>query len=154
MASVFACAQTRAQVPNLFPNGLTEAAKPKAADLVKADLLADGTAIVPGKPFTVGLRLQMAPEWHTYWQYSGDAGLPTKIAWTLPQGFRAGPIQWPLPDKIVSPGDIINYGYSNEVMLLVDITPPATLPPRRHHPQGQGGLARVPGKAASRAARS
>ena len=96
--------------------------------LVKADLIADATAVTPGKPFTIGLRLRMAPHWHTYWEYSGDAGLPTKIAWELPEGFKAGPIQWPVPEKIVSPGDIINYGYNNEVVLLTEITPPAQLP--------------------------
>lgn len=93
-------------------------------ELVKADLIADTTAIVPGKPFTVGLRLKMAPHWHTYWQYPGDAGLPTTVAWQLPEGFKAGPIQWPIPEKIESPGDIVNYGYSDEVVLLTEITPP------------------------------
>ncbi len=101
----------------------------KGVTLVKADLLADTTAVAPGKPFTVGLRLRMAPHWHTYWQYAGDAGLPTKIAWQLPGGFKAGPIQWPTPEKLVSPGDIINYGYNGEVVLLTEITPPAQLPP-------------------------
>lgn len=101
----------------------------KGVELVKADLIADTTSVTPGKPFTVGLRLRMAPHWHTYWQYSGDAGLPTKITWELPDGFKAGPIQWPTPEKIVSPGDIINYGYNDEVMLLTEITPPAQLPP-------------------------
>ena len=96
-------------------------------DLVQASLLADTTAITPGKPFTVGLRLRMAPHWHTYWQYSGDAGLPTKITWQLPPGFQAGPIQWPVPEKISSPGDIDNYGYSDEVVLFTQITPPAHL---------------------------
>jgi thiol:disulfide interchange protein/DsbC/DsbD-like thiol-disulfide interchange protein len=98
-------------------------------ELVRPSLLADTTAITAGKPFTVGLRLQMAPHWHTYWQYSGDAGLPTKITWQLPDGFHAGPIQWPIPEKIVSGGDIENYGYSDEVVLLTEITPPAQLPP-------------------------
>src|SRR5438477_10953600 len=37
--------------------------------LVKATLLADTSAVVPGKPFTIGLLLQMAPDWHTYWKY-------------------------------------------------------------------------------------
>ena len=100
----------------------------KGVELVKADLLADTTAITPGKPFTVGLRLKMAPHWHTYWQYSGDAGLPTRITWQLPVGFQAGPLQWPVPEKIGSPGDIINYGYSDEVVLLTEITPPVQLP--------------------------
>ena len=97
--------------------------------LVKADLLADTTAVVPGRPFTVGLRLRMQPHWHTYYLYSGDAGLPTKVDWQLPPGFTAGPLQWPVPETIVSPGDIINYGYDDEVVLLTEITPPASLPP-------------------------
>ena len=97
--------------------------------LVSADLLADTTAVTPGKPFIVGLRLRMQPHWHTYYLYSGDAGLPTKIDWQLPPGFQAGPIQWPVPETIVSPGDIINYGYDDEVVLLTEIIPPAVLPP-------------------------
>ena len=98
-------------------------------ELVRADLVADTAAIAPGKPFTVGLRLRMAKTWHTYWAYAGDAGLPTKIAWDLPPGFTAGPFQWPLPEKIESPGDIVNYGYEHEVVLLTQVTPPAALPP-------------------------
>ena len=106
------------------PSERTAAQMENGVALVKADLIADTTAVQPGKAFTVGLRLKMAPHWHTYWQYSGDAGLPTKIDWELPDGFKAGPIQWPLPDKIETPGDIINYGYSEEVVLLTEITPP------------------------------
>jgi thiol:disulfide interchange protein/DsbC/DsbD-like thiol-disulfide interchange protein len=92
--------------------------------LVKAELVADTSAAVPGKPFTVGLLLQMAPHWHTYWKYTGDAGLPTEIHWHLPPGWSAGPIQWPIPLKTTDPGDIQTYGYQDEVMLLQKITPP------------------------------
>src|SRR5881628_3027867 len=69
-------------------------------ELVRAELLADTTAIVPGKPFAIGLLLHMAPAWHTYWRYSGDAGLPTEIKWDLPSGWKAGELQWPLPHKM------------------------------------------------------
>jgi thiol:disulfide interchange protein DsbD len=62
-------------------------------ELVKATLLADTSAVVPGKPFTVGLLLRMAPGWHTYWKFSGDAGLPSEIKWKLPPGWKAGEIQ-------------------------------------------------------------
>lgn len=95
--------------------------------LVQATLLADTTAIVPGQPFQAGLLLEMAPGWHTYWEYSGDAGLPTTIVWTLPEGFQAGPIQWPAPEAKLEPGDIQTYAYSGRVLLLTTITPPATL---------------------------
>ena len=95
--------------------------------LVKAELLADTNAIVPGKPFTVGLLLRMAPGWHTYWKFSGDAGLPTELKWKLPPGWKIGDIQWPIPLKTIDPGDIETYGYENEVLLMQEITPPLKL---------------------------
>lgn len=95
--------------------------------LVNASLLADTTAIVPGQKFQVGLLLEMAPGWHTYWQYSGDSGLPTTIRWNLPEGFSADPIQWPVPEAKVEPGDIQVYAYSGRVLLLATITPRADI---------------------------
>jgi thiol:disulfide interchange protein DsbD len=92
-------------------------------ELVKAELLADTSAIVPGKPFTVGLLLRMAPGWHTYWAFSGDAGLPTELKWKLPSDWKVGEIQWPIPLKTIDPGDIETYGYENEVLLMQEITP-------------------------------
>jgi thiol:disulfide interchange protein DsbD len=92
--------------------------------LVKAELLADTNAIVPGKPFSVGLLLRMAPNWHTYWKFSGDAGLPTELKWKLPPGWKVGEIQWPIPLKTIDPGDIQTYGYENEVLLMQEIMPP------------------------------
>src|SRR5437016_8854771 len=96
-------------------------------ELVKATLLADTSAIVPGKPFTAGLLLRMAPAWHTYWKFSGDAGLPTELKWKLPPGWKIGEIQWPIPLKTIDPGDIQTYGYENEVLLMQEITPPTKL---------------------------
>src|SRR5947209_10539203 len=96
-------------------------------ELVKATLLADSSAIVPGKPFTAGLLLRMAPGWHTYWKFSGDAGLATEIKWKLPAGWKIGEIQWPIPLKIIDPGDIETYGYQDEILLMQEITPPLKL---------------------------
>jgi len=96
-------------------------------ELVKAGLLADTSSIVPGKSFTIGLLLRMAPGWHTYWAFSGDAGLPTELKWKLPSGWKVGEIQWPIPLKTIDPGDIETYGYENEVLLMQEITPPQKL---------------------------
>jgi thiol:disulfide interchange protein DsbD len=107
------------------PHGLGQEYQGK--QLVKAELLADTSAVVPGKPFTVGLLLRMAPAWHTYWKFSGDAGLPTELKWKLPAGWKIGEIQWPIPLKTIDPGDIQTYGYENEVLLMQEITPPTKL---------------------------
>jgi thiol:disulfide interchange protein len=95
--------------------------------LVKAELLTDTNAVVAGKPFTVGLLLRMAPAWHTYWKFSGDAGLPSELKWKLPPGWKIDEIQWPIPLKTIDPGDIQTYGYENEVLLMQEITPPTKL---------------------------
>jgi thiol:disulfide interchange protein len=109
----------------IVPHGFGQTYQGK--QLVKAELLADTSAIVAGKPFTVGLLLRMAPHWHTYWKFSGDAGLPTELKWKLPPGWKIGDIQWPIPLKTIDPGDIETYGYENEVLLMQEITPPSKI---------------------------
>lgn len=93
---------------------------------VQAELIAAVDAIEPGVPFTVGLGQRIAPHWHTYWKNPGDSGEPTRITWTLPGGFAASDIRWPVPSAIPV-GPLTNYGYSDELLLPVTITPPAAL---------------------------
>jgi thiol:disulfide interchange protein len=107
--------------------GTSRAQTYEGRELVQAKLLADVSAVVPGKPFTVGLLLHMVPHWHTYWKFPGDAGIPTEIKWNLPDGWKIGEIQWPIPLKLDEPGDIQIYGYHDEVLLLQEITPPASV---------------------------
>jgi thiol:disulfide interchange protein/DsbC/DsbD-like thiol-disulfide interchange protein len=95
---------------------------------VEAQLVTEKTAARPGSSLVVGLRLRMEPQWHTYWKNPGDSGLPTRIRWTLPSGWKAGGIQWPYPQKLPV-GPLMNYGYEDEVILLTEITvPPDAVP--------------------------
>ena len=103
-------------------------AAPVRTEHVEAELVAESASAAPGKPATVGLRLKMDEHWHTYWRNPGDSGLPTKIRWTLSEGWKAGPIQWPYPEA-QRIGPLMNYGYADEVLLLVELTPPADAKP-------------------------
>lgn len=96
---------------------------------VEAELIAEVTAIEPGKEFWAGLRLRMDERWHTYWRNPGDAGMATEIKWDLPEGFQAGEIQWPHPQLIPTP-PLVSYGYEGETMLLVPIKVPSELTAR------------------------
>jgi len=96
----------------------------------EATLLSDVSAVAPGEPFTVGLRIQLEEGWHSYWKNPGDAGEATSIDWNLPDGFEAGPIQWPYPHRVPF-GPMTSYGYSGDVVHPVTITPPDTLSPGR-----------------------
>jgi DsbC/DsbD-like thiol-disulfide interchange protein len=94
---------------------------------VKASLVGAVDSVQPGKSFTVALRLQHDPHWHTYWVNPGT-GLTTNIAWTLPEGFSASPIQWPAPSIIKDhTGSVVGNGYEGDLLLPVTITPPANL---------------------------
>ena len=83
---------------------------------VSARLLSNSSAATPGQVLSLGVELSMEEGWHTYWQFSGDAGAPTQIEWGLPQGWNAGPLQWPLPKKYEEEGDLIVYGYAGRTL--------------------------------------
>jgi DsbC/DsbD-like thiol-disulfide interchange protein len=105
---------------------------PAPAAHVQAELLADVGAVQSGKPFWLGVRLSIDPGWHVYWKNPGDAGLPTRVVFTLPEGFTAGTLEFPTPRRFVQPGNIVAFGYENSVMLLAKITPPPNLPADFH----------------------
>ncbi len=107
--------------------GLAVAA-PVRTPHVEAELVAARTALVPGEPLTVALRLAMEKGWHTYWRNPGDSGLPTTLAWKLPAGVEAGPIEWPAP-HLLPVGPLANFGYEGEVLLLVQLQPAPGLAP-------------------------
>ena len=103
----------------LFAVSFATAAGPVRVEHVEAELVSESDAIVPGKAFTLALRLKHDPEWHTQW-------LAAAVEWTLPDGFVAGPIQWPGPE-INYYGAARVYSYSGETFLLVEITPPSSV---------------------------
>lgn len=103
------------------------AATPEHGDLVAAKLVAETAAVKPSDTIMVAVQLKMKKGWHTYWRNPGDSGQATEIEWTLPEGWRAGAIRWPVPDKFLS-GIATSYGYGDEASLLVPITVSADAP--------------------------
>jgi thiol:disulfide interchange protein DsbD len=112
----------------LFAMPAARAEGPPDGPHVKASLVAETQAIVPGQPLHLALRQEIQPGWHTYWINPGDSGLPTGIDWSLPAGFVAEPIQWPIPKRIVY-GPLASYGYEGSVLLPVTVTVPSKLDP-------------------------
>src|SRR3989441_9871877 len=92
-----------------------------AATKTQARLILSAEAARPGETLTAGVLLKMPPGWHTYWRNSGDSGAPTKIDWQLPDGIKAGEIQWPVPEKL-NFSRLTTYVYHDEVLLMVPLT--------------------------------
>lgn len=95
----------------------------QAVPPVTAKLIADVKSVPSGKPFKLGVELLMPPQWHTYYKISGDAGMPTKIEWKLPEGFQAGPLEWEQP-TVFNDAGITTYGYHDKTLIAAVITPP------------------------------
>lgn len=92
---------------------------------VKASLVAAGSALVPGQPLAVALKITHPEHWHTYWLNPG-IGLPTTLAWSLPEGWQTTPFIWPVPQiKATELGN--QHIYGGTVYLFMTVTPPADL---------------------------
>ena len=106
------------------------AAQPAGGDSspIEIALVSEAESVIPGQTFTVAIHQKMKPGYHTYWRNPGTIGLPTSIEWTLPDGFTAGEIQWPIPEMTRMAAYNV-WGYEKEALLLVDITAPTSIKP-------------------------
>jgi DsbC/DsbD-like thiol-disulfide interchange protein/cytochrome c biogenesis protein CcdA len=106
------------------------AAQP-VADLphTRAELILETRTPAPGKPFTALIRLSPKNGWHNYWSNPGDAGAPTRLAWTLPIATPTPPEpRYPVPETLLVSG-LMNHVYSHPNAMVIEITPPAGLAP-------------------------
>ena len=101
---------------------------PVRAQHLTAELVALGPAIAPGGTQQVGLVLTLDKGWHVYWTNPGDSGEPPRIAWKLPAGVTAGPMQFPIPKRLPL-GPLMDFGYEGEVAFPVTIVAAPTLKP-------------------------
>lgn len=95
--------------------------------IVTARLVADVSSAAPGRPFTAGVHLTVAPGWHVYWENPGDMALPIQVTWQLAGGATASHLRWPEPQQYQESGGVTVFGYEREAMLLSTISPPKSI---------------------------
>jgi DsbC/DsbD-like thiol-disulfide interchange protein len=103
-------------------------ALPTAVPHGTMELVAEHESIQPGRNFQVGLKFQLEKGWHIYWINPGDAGQPPVVTWNLPPGLSAGEMIWPYP-KALSAFSLVDFGYEDEVLLLIPMQASASLKP-------------------------
>jgi DsbC/DsbD-like thiol-disulfide interchange protein len=72
-----------------------------------------------GQEVWLGLHFRLAPEWHVYWKNSGDAGFPPVIDLTATPELGEPELLWPAPERYELPGDLVAFGYEDEVVYPV-----------------------------------
>ncbi|MEI6179079.1 MAG: protein-disulfide reductase DsbD domain-containing protein, partial [Verrucomicrobiota bacterium] len=92
----------------------------------KAEMVSEVKTLAAGGTFTVALKLEHPAGWHSYYKNSGGMEQSLTIQWVLPEGFTAGPIQWPVPE--VKDGFFgKSFVHSGAPVFLVDLKAPADL---------------------------
>ena len=94
---------------------------------IEVELIAETANVVPGETAWLGLRLDPAEHWHTYWKMGGDSGEPTSLnEWDAPAGTQIGELQFPAPSWLpFYETDLVNFGYEEQVLHPVAVTIPA-----------------------------
>lgn len=99
-----------------------------SAKHAKIELISQQDGIAPGGAALLGVHFTLEPGWHIYWINPGDSGQPPEFRWQLPQGFTAGEIEWPHPERLQSKPELADYGYHDGVLLMVPLHAPQATP--------------------------
>ena len=90
---------------------------------IDPQLVAEGP-VRPGGEVDLAIVMRTKPGWHGYWLNPGDAGLPMTVQWSLPPGWSAGPLRYPVPGRLTIAG-LMNYVYEQDYAVLVRLKAPA-----------------------------
>lgn len=99
-----------------------------AAQNMQVALIAESRTPQAGKDLTVAIHMTPARGWHGYWLNTGDAGLPDRIRWQLPDGFTISPLSYPVPGRLIVAG-MMNYVYDKPYALLGRLSVPESFKP-------------------------
>lgn len=91
---------------------------------VHVRLVSNVSSVKAGETFLVGVLYEIRPDWHIYWKNPGDSGLPTTLSLDLPDGYTAGDLKWPVPEKFISNEINLNYGYKESLLLWKEVKAP------------------------------
>jgi DsbC/DsbD-like thiol-disulfide interchange protein len=94
---------------------------------VSASLLSEVSAAAPGEAFRVAVKLVHIPGSHTYGKVLPPEiiGKPTKLIWTLPEGWKMEELPWPAVHPFKGLDGTPSEGYEGTVYLPAKIIPPA-----------------------------
>jgi len=95
---------------------------------IKASLVSESATPASDSSVTIALAMKPDAGWHGYWKNPGDAGVETRIKWTLPNGVTASAPLYPVPQRLTIAG-LMNYVYEGPYAHLITLTLPAGLAP-------------------------
>lgn len=78
---------------------------------------------VPGVALTATVHIELEPSWHTYWKNPGETGEPTRVRWSLPEGWKLLDEAWTAPSRFTE-GGMTYFGYAGRAAIRATVLPP------------------------------
>lgn len=94
------------------------------SDKVSVSIISNLDAVNATQPLDILLKFTMREGAHIYSETPGDIGMPTKVIWKLPRGFKIGSEKWSRDKRFENEG-IVQYGYDDTAYYRVALIPSA-----------------------------
>lgn len=92
------------------------------ADHVKARLLSSVNGVGDSENIHILLEVSLDEGWHTYWRFSGEAGLPPVFNWEESNNLHQVLVDYPTPERYEEMGLFV-FGYSDNILFPITLTP-------------------------------
>lgn len=119
---------TPSGIPTANGDVLAEQHEPKASSRSSAEAtvqisLQANVNGIDGREFWLGVRLHPPEGTHLYWQNPGETGLATTAEFRAPAQYQLSAVKYPGPVRLPSERGATTYGYVNDAVLLVRVSP-------------------------------
>lgn len=91
-------------------------------DKVAVKVMTATDEINESQALDVLVKFTMRNGWHIFAENPGDIGRPTRVKWTLPEGYRLENVRWSMP-KDFKKGKILQHGYDTTAYYSATIVP-------------------------------
>ncbi|MFG0292768.1 MAG: protein-disulfide reductase DsbD domain-containing protein [Phycisphaerales bacterium JB050] len=116
LLGVAALASTGRTQPSFAPVDETD-----GNSLVHLSVVAEHEALSPGQSTEIAVTFAVREGWHVYWRNPGDTGSQVRVNYEGPDWASIGELRWPVPERYISPGDLLDYVLEGEVTLLASL---------------------------------
>ena len=92
--------------------------------MVHATLVSEHQTVRAGERAWLGIRLQIEPGWHVYFDGLNDTGMPMQVRWDTDENVKIGAMVWPAPRREVAAEFILDHVYEGDALVLVPVEVP------------------------------
>ena len=97
--------------------------------MVRPTLVSEHRTVRPGERAWLGIRLQIEPGWHVYFDGLNDTGMPMQARWDTGNDVKIGALVWPAPRREVAVEFILDHVYEGDALVLVPVDVPEDASP-------------------------